>query len=452
MQWLEKRPWIPSLGMQYLLGVDGISLPFLPLTALVNFCVILSSWNSIRHLPRLYYAMLMALEGATMGVFSALDLGLFFLFWELTLPALYFLISLWGMGPQRRHAATQYAVFMLAGGVPLLLGFITLALNHASEIGVPAPEGLEFNYLALLETPIALETQELVFFLLLLGFVVKAPTFPFHVWLPNVAMEGPVGISAVLTGLKLGLYGIIRFTVPLTPQASQLHANWLIGLGMLGAIYGALIALKQTNLRRLLAYSSISHVGVVLLGIASFQPQGIAGAVLQTWNFALVSTALFLLAGFVHRRLGSTDLTVLQGMAVNLPQLSAFFFIFGFATLAIPGTSAFVAELLVILGAFKAKIGLGVGVLLSAVLSAAYILRFYQNALLGKNVKNRTSGDSKLRPQESLTLVILLILVIGLGIFPGPVVELAESNSQLWIKRLEIRQIQMLALHSIQHP
>ena len=276
-QLVEHYAWIPSLNIEFFVGIDGISVLFLPMSALLTLMTIIASWNSVQHLGRFHFALLLALEGVTMGLFSALDMMLFFFFWELTLPPLFFLIGLWGIGPERRNAATKYILFMLFAGVPLLFAIILLAINHATETGVSIPEGLSFSLPVLLKTPLPGNLQEIVFLLLLLGFAVKAPLAPFHTWLPTAAMEGPTHTTALLTGLKLGVYGIIRFTMPLAPSAA-VEYSWVLGiLGAITLIYSALIALQQTNLRRLLAYASVSHVGLVIIGIASLNMQGHSG-------------------------------------------------------------------------------------------------------------------------------------------------------------------------------
>jgi NADH-quinone oxidoreductase subunit M len=418
-------------------GVDGVSVLFLPLTALLTAGVILASWNSVQTLPRLYLALLLALEGITLGIYSALDLGLFFLFWELTLPPIYFLISLWGIGPQRRYAAVKYTLFMLAGGVPLLFGFILLALNHASETGLSPPAGLSFDYLILLETPIPLELQSVIFLLLFFGFAVKAPLFPFHVWLPTAAMEGPAGVSALLMGLKLGLFGIIRFAVPLAPQASQRYFGLMAALGVAGAIYGALIALKQTNLRRMLAFSGISHVGLVLIGIAALNIQGIQGAVFQLLNFGIVAGGAFLIAGFLQHRLGTTELTGLGGVARSMPLLSALFFVLGLASIGVPGTNGFAAEHLIVIGSFKAHTGMGLAALLGTILSAAYFLGFFQKAFLGPITRLTIKEASDLRPRELWVAGIMVLLTLAIGFFPQPLLEASRKPLQAWIARLE---------------
>lgn len=444
-QWLERHVWIDSLNIYYCVGVDGISLLFLPLTALLNFCVMLASWTTVHTLPKLYFTLLLWLEAATMGVFCALDLGLFFLFWELTLPPLYFLLSLWGIGPLRRHAATRYTMTMLAGGVPLLLGFVVLALNHAHEVLLHAPWGLSFDYATLLETPMPMAVQTTVLLLLLLGFAVKAPLFPFHAWLPTAAMEGPIGVAALLTGLKLGLYGIIRFAIPLAPQAAQKYSQWLVGLGILGALYGALIALRQTNLRRMLAFSSISHVGLVLIGIAAFNLQGIQGAVLQLWNFSLFAGGLFLTAGFLYHRQGSTDLTALGGVARTMPLLASVLLVFGLAGMGVPGSNGFVAEHLIVLGAFKSHTGIGIASLAVAVLGAAGFLAFQRSAIFGPPLRRSIREAVDLRAREWLIVGPLSVLTIAGGICPQILLDYSRKPLQAWVARLENGHTQNLA-------
>jgi len=383
-QFVEQIAWIPTLHVTYLVGVDGISVLFLPLTVLLFIGVILASWTSVRTLPRLYYTLLLILESATLGIFCALDTILFFLFWELTLVPTFFLISLWGVGPQRRYAAVKYTLMMLTGGVPLLFGFLLLAFTHAGLAGGGIESGLVFDYPSLLANPLPAELQTAVFLLLLAGFAVKAPVFPLHTWLPTVAMEGPVSIAAIMTGLKLGVFGLLRYTIPLAPDAAR-EFHWLIaGLGVVGLLYGALMALSQTNLRRMLAFSSLSHVGLVLLGIASFNLQGIQGALFQLLNFTVVAGGLFLLAGFLHHRVGSTDIISLGGVAHSMPLLAAFFLLFGLAGMGVPGTNGFPAEFLLILSALDTHTGAGLAALAGVVIGAAYFLGIYRRAFLGE--------------------------------------------------------------------
>lgn len=435
-QLVEQRAWIPSLNMEYLLGIDGISVLFLPMTALLAVLAIAASWTSVQHLQRLHFALLLALEGITIGVFCALDTMLFFLFWELTLPPIFFLIGLWGIGTLRRTAAMKYTLFMLFGGVPLLFAFVLLAINHATEVNGALPQNLSFSLPVLLATPVSEHLQTVVFVLLLLGFAVKAPLIPFHTWLPTATMEGPTQITALLIGLKLGIYGIVRFTLPLAPSAA-VGFNWILGiLGAVTLVYGGLIALQQSNLRRLLAYASISHVGLVIIGIASLTVQGIQGAIFQLFNFSLIASSLMLIAGFIHQRLASTEAVHLGGLAKVMPRLSTFYFLFMLASIGVPGTNGFPSELLLIFGALSAHPGLGLTALAGAVLSAAYMLSYTRRAFWGPITQTAVSQSQDLRPRELALLCIPALLVLWFGFFPNTALSVNQVAAEAWLSRL----------------
>jgi NADH-quinone oxidoreductase subunit M len=432
----ERRAWIAGLNIDYFLGIDGISVAFLPLTALLTLAALLASRNSAQHLPKLYPALLLGLESATVGVFCALDMALFFLFWELTLVPIFFLIALWGIGAHRRAAAMQYVLFMLAGGVPLLFGIVLLALNHAEMTQAAVPAGLSFSLPALLQTPAPTALQYGIFLLLLLGFAVKAPLIPLHTWLPAAAMEGPAALTALLVGLKLGVYGILRFAVPLAPEAAR-HYSWVLGVvGAITVVYGALIALRQSNLRRLLAYSSISHAGLTIVGIATLNLQGLQGAVLQLTNFTLIAASLMFIAGFIQRRLGSTEAVHLGGLAKPLPRLTALFFLFAFAGIGLPGLSSFPAELLLIIGALDAHPGLGISALAGAILGAAYMLGFIRRAFWGPAVHAPVRNAVDLLPRELAALAIPALLVVILGLYPDALLHLQRRAADAWLERI----------------
>ena len=424
-QFVEKSVWMPSLGIQYLLGVDGLSVLFLPFTALLFVGVILASWNAIRTMTRLYFALLLVLECTMMGIFTSLDTILFFLFWELTLLPLFFLISLWGSGANRRYAGVKYSLFMLAGGLPLLIGFVLLALHNSG--------GLSFSYIELLQGSRSKEIQVAVFFLLLVGFGVKIPLFPLHTWLPVVAQEGPATTIALLTGLKVGAYGLLRFGLPLVPEAA-LEFRWvLVGLGMIGVLYGAVAALSQTSLRRMLAFSSLSHVGLVVLGIAAFSPQGIQGAVFQLLNFTLIAGGLFLLTGFLHQRTGSTELLSLGGVAKSMPLLASLFFFLGMAGIGMPATSGFPAEFLLIVSVLEVHTGAGLVVLFVVILGAAAFLNFYRKAFLGEVRHDIIRDAPDLKRRELGVLLLMGILVLVFGFYPQGMLNITETSSQYWV-------------------
>jgi NADH-quinone oxidoreductase subunit M len=447
-QWQEKRPWIASLNLNYHLGVDGISAPLLPFSALIGLLTVAASWNTVQRLHRLYFALLLALQGFTLGVLCALDLGLFFLFWELTLVPIFFLVALWGIGPRRRFAATQYTLLMLAGGTLLLLGFSLAALDHARQAGAPGLAGLSFALPELLETPLPPELQSVVFLLLLFGFAVKAPLFPFHVWLPALAMEGPVALTAILAGVKLGVYGILRLAIPLAPQAAQHHAGLVAALGITGALYGSLLALRQTNWRSMLAYSGVSHVGLTLVGITAFNIQGLQGAALQLINFTVAGGGAFLLVGFIHARLGSTDASRLGGGARHLPLLASFLFVLGLAGMGIPGTAGFPAEHLILLGSFQARTGLGLAALAGIVLSAAGFLLLFRRTLLGPVANPELPLLQDLKPREWLIALAAILPVLGIGLFPQPLLDINRKPLLSWLQHLQPADSPTLARHA----
>lgn len=430
-QLVEKYVWISSLGVSYHLGIDGLAVLFLPATTLLFIGVVLASWNSVHTLPRLYYSLLLLLQAATLGVFCALDTILFFLFWELTLVPIYFLVSLWGIGPNRRHAATKYTLVMLAGGVPLLFGFLVLAFGAMGAGSHPL-----FDLPTLLATPLPSDLQTLVFLLLLIGFGVKVPVFPLHTWLPLIAMEGPAAVAALLTGLKLGAFGLIRFAVPLAPTAAQ-ELQWLlIGLGVVSILFGAAAALAQTNLRRMLGYASLSHVGLVVLGIAMFNLQGIQGAVFQLLNFVIAAGGLFLITSHLHHRTGTTDIANLGGAVQRMPLLASFFLLFGLAGMGIPGTAGFPAEFLILLSTFREHAGAGLAALIGVVLGAAYFLNLYRRAFFGPLLRPEVAQAEDLLPRERWLALMFAVLLIAFGFFPGLVLDLIRPAAEAWLVRL----------------
>jgi NADH-quinone oxidoreductase subunit M len=364
-------------------------------------------------------------------VFCALDTMLFFLFWELTLVPLYFLVSLWGVGPNRRHAATKYTLVMLAGGIALLFGFLVLAFGAAAPGGAPV-----FDLPALLATRLPHGQQVLVFLLLLIGFGVKVPVFPLHTWLPLIAMEGPAAVTAILTGMKLGAFGLLRYAIPLAPDAA-LQFHWLLaGLGVISIVFGAAAALAQTNLRRMLGYASLSHVGLVVLGLATFNLQGIQGAVFQLLNFALAGGGLFLLASHLHHRTGSTDVANLGGAARTMPLLASLFLFFGLAGMGMPGTSGFPAELLLLLAAFESHVGAGLAALAGMVLGAAYFLGLYRRAFFGPVSHPVVASAQDLRPRELWIALLFALLILAAGLRPALVLDLIRPAAAAWLARL----------------
>ena len=433
-QFVERSPWIPSLHIEYLLGVDGLSLLLLPFTTLLFMAVIISSWNAMRFLPNLFFSLLLLFEACLIGIFSALDTALFFLCWELSLLPLFFLVSLWGAGPNRRHAAVKYTLFMMSGGAAILLAFIALA--------VQTPQGGGFDYTLLLQVVHQpnFQYETAIFFLLLFGFALKLPTVPFHAWLPVLAQEGPASVVATVVGLKVGVYGLIRFALPLAPSAAQDYQWLLVGMGMLSVLYGALAALSQTNLRRMLAYSSLSHVGLVVLGVASLTHAGIQGAIFQLLNFSLIASGLFLILAFVHQRLGSTEFLNLGGIASSMPLLASLFFFFGVASIGLPLTSGFPAEFLLIMGIAETHLGAGLLALVAMIITAAYFLSSYRQSFLGAVRHAAVAESVDLKPRELAALWLLGVPILVWGFYPQGLLNRLQTSSTDWLSHILMQQ------------
>lgn len=416
MQLVERGWSVPGLGIGYHLGVDGISVLFLPVTALLTLLVIFYAEYSAATDTRHYVMATLALEAMLIGAFVSLDLVMFWLFFVLELVPSYILITRWGTGSQRRRAANEYIAFMLMGSAAMLAGIVTLALNARRATGT-----LSFDLLDLLRLPVPTDLQNVIFFLLFVGFAVKAPVFPLHTWMPKVLEQGPVvGMSVFLIGIKLGTYGFLRFVIPLLPEASRAWVWVMLGLGAAGMVYGAMIALIQTNLRRLLAFSSLSHMGVVMIGLFSLNFSGFQGGLLQMINLGIVGAGLFFVAGFLHSRVGSPDLSAMGDLVHRVPALTTTFLVIALAGIGLPGTNGFNGEHLVMLGAFKAHWFMALATGLGTFLTAAYSLWYFQRAFLSPPVADAGvdsgAGDSCAHAPQSMPDLKLREWVISMAL------------------------------------
>ncbi|AXS78998.1 NuoM family protein [Dechloromonas sp. HYN0024] len=421
-QLIERASWVSSLNIHYQVGIDGISVLFLPATALLFLASLVAGWNAVEDAPRLHYSLLLLLQSATLGVFCALDTALFFVFWELTLVPLYFLLGRWG-GCSGGGAAARYFLIMLAGGIPLLIAFVMLAASQ------PVPS---FDLLALFGMPLPRPTQTAVFLLCLLGFGVKVPLVPLHTWLPQFALAAPGSLTALLVGVKLGVFGLIRFAVPLAPEAA-IDLHWLLaGLGTVAILYGAVGMLAQSNLRVGLAYASICHVGLAVLGLASFSAQAVQGAVSLLLSFSVASGGAFILLEFLRQRTGSTDIHALGGAARTMPLLASGFLICGLAGVGMPGTSSFPGEFMLIIAALQSHTGAGMAALFGLSIAAGGFLSLYRKAFFGPVTRPGVADASDLRPREWAVLVALIVMIVGIGVYPGPWIEIVRPAAELW--------------------
>ena len=437
MQFVERIGPIPIVGVSYHLGVDGISVLFLPLTALLTVLVIFYAEYATKADTRHYMMATLGLEATLIGALVSLDMILFWLFFVLELVPSYFLITRWGTGSGRRRAAREYVAFMLTGAALMLAGILLLGLNAGRETG-----SVTFDLLALLTVPVPIDLQTAIFFLMFFGFAVKAPIFPFHTWMPKVLEQGPVvGMSVFLVGVKLGTYGLIRFQIPLLPEAA-LEWFWLMAtLGVAGMVYGAVIALIQTNLRRLLAYSSLSHMGAVMLGLFSLNLAGFQGGLLQMINLGVVGAGLFFIAGFLHTRLGPPDVAAMGGLVHSARWLTGAFLVIAIAGVGLPGTGGFNGEHLVMLGAFQVHWIMAAASGLGVFLAASYLLLYFQRAFLGDpatpQVAKTLATIPDLRVRERIIAIVLAGLVFWIGLDTAPILNTIDGSLRALEARVE---------------
>jgi len=435
MQFVEKAEWIGSYNIWYYLGVDGLSISMVLLTALLSFICIFASWGIDKALKG-YFALFLLLDAGMMGVFLSLDFFLFYVFWEVMLLPMYFLIGVWG-GPRREYAAIKFFLYTLFGSILMLLAMLVLYFN----VKDPMTGGHTFNMLHMMDQMNhtgMLNRPEIRYWIyagLFVGFAIKVPIFPFHTWLPDAHVEAPTAISVILAGvlLKMGTYGMLRISFPVLPDAVKFEpfAYGLATLAVINIVYGALCAMAQKDLKKLVAYSSIGHMGVVLLGMSGLTPLGMNGAVLQMFNHGCVTAMLFLLVGVIYDRAHHRDVEGFGGLSNKMPIYTGIITVAFFANLGLPGLSSFISEAFSFLGAFSStNFDLKVYTIISTlgiVLTAGYMLWTLQRMFLGK-LNPKYENLPEINGRELFTLVPLGILVILLGVYPQPVLSLLETS------------------------
>jgi NADH-quinone oxidoreductase subunit M len=419
MQFVESAPWISAFGIRYHLGIDGISLFLILLTTLLTPIVILSSWRDIGKRARAFHGMMLLLETGMLGAFMALDLFLFYIFWELMLIPMYLLIGVWG-GPRRIYAAVKFVLYTIVGSLLMLVGILFLYFQHHAQTGT-----YTFALMELQKTVLAPHAQLWLFAAFGIAFAIKVPLFPFHTWLPDAHVEAPTAGSVILAGvlLKMGTYGFLRLAIPLFPEAAIRFQPLLITLAVIGIIYGALVAMVQEDIKKLVAYSSVSHLGYVMLGLFSFNLEAFSGALYQMLNHGLSTGALFLLVGMLYERRHTRLIADYGGIAGTVPLYTAAFMLVTFSSIGLPGLNGFVGEFLILVGAFGAVRPAAIFACLGVVLGAVYMLWLTQRFLFGpmRHEENRNLKD--LSRREGLLLVPILFLIIYMGIQPKPFLD-----------------------------
>ncbi len=419
MQFVEKAPWIERFNVLYHLGVDGISMWFVPLTAFITVIVVLAGWEVIEDRPHQYYGAFLILSGLMIGVFAALDGMLFYVFFEATLIPMYIIIGIWG-GPRRVYAAFKFFLYTLLGSLLLLIALIFLYYKSGGSFSI-----LDWHKLPLGATP-----QALLFGAFFAAFAVKVPMFPVHTWLPDVHVEAPTGGSAVLAAimLKLGCYGFLRFMLPIVPDASHEFAPLVITLSLIGVIYIGLVAMVQGDMKKLVAYSSIAHMGFVTLGFFIFNELGVVGGLVQMIAHGFVSGAMFLSIGVLYDRVHSREIASYGGVVNTMPKFAAFALLFSMANCGLPGTAGFVGEWMVILGAVQYDFLIGALAATALIFGAAYTLWMYKRVYFGDVTNDDVRGLSDINAREFLILAVLAAAVLWMGIQPKPFTDVMHVS------------------------
>jgi NADH-quinone oxidoreductase subunit M len=432
-QFIEQHSWIASLGVEYFIGIDGLSLFLVLLTTFLTPLCVLISWNDIRSKIKQFYALLLILETGILGVFLAFDVFLFYLFWEAMLIPMYFLIGIWG-GPNRLYAAVKFFLYTIAGSLLMLVAIVFLYNYHEAQTGTAT-----FNILQLYSTNLPLHQQYWLFLAFFVAFAIKVPLFPFHTWLPDAHTEAPTAGSVILAGvlLKMGTYAMLRFAIPLFPAMAKYFAPAIIVLGLIGIIYGALVAMIQPDVKKLVAYSSVSHLGFVMVGMFVFNEQALHGAILQMVNHGLSTGALFLLVGMIYERRHTRMIADFGGIAKQMPIYFFLFLIVLLSSIGLPLLNGFVGEFLILLGAFRAKAWIAIIATTGVIWGAVYMLWMFQRVMFGPLDKEENKQLKDLDRREIAILVPIILAMFWIGIYSNSILRKMDTSIQQSLRPVE---------------
>ncbi|HEY8354919.1 MAG TPA: NADH-quinone oxidoreductase subunit M [Methylophilaceae bacterium] len=417
-QFQERMSWIPAFQIHYHLGVDGISVPLILLTSFMTVIVVIAGWEVIEKRVAQYMASFLIMSGLMIGVFSALDCILYYVFWEAMLIPMFLVIGIWG-GPNRVYATIKFFLYTLLGSLLMLVAFIYLYHQTGS-----------FAVTDFYQLPLTLTVQILIFLAFFMAFAVKIPMWPVHTWLPDAHVEAPTGGSVILAAimLKLGAYSFLRFAMPIAPDAAQTLAGFMITLSLISIVYIAFVALVQKDMKKLIAYSSISHMGFVTLGMFIFNPLGMEGAIVQMISHGFISAAMFLCVGVLYDRVHSREIAAYGGVVNTMPTFAAFAVLFAMANAGLPGTSGFVGEFMVILGSMQVNFWYAFFAALTLIFGAAYTLWMVKRVFYGDVANANVAALKDLSRREFLILGVLAVLVLGFGLYPAPITEVTSAS------------------------
>ena len=436
MQLSERVAWISSVGIFYHLGVDGISLPLVLLTTFLSPIAFLGAWHSITTKVKEFAMFMLLLETSMLGAFLALDLFLFFIFWEAMLIPMYFIIGIWG-GENRLYATVKFILYTMAGSALMLVAILALYVFNQQFSGQ-----LSFDLLEMYRIPLSVGQQKWLFLAFFLSFAIKVPLFPFHTWLPDAHVEAPTPGSVILAGvlLKMGGYGLLRFCLPLFPDAVVAYASPIAILAIIGIIYGALVAMVQPDLKKLVAYSSVSHLGFVVLGIFSRQTAGIEGSVLQMVNHGLSTGGLFLLVGMIYERRHTRLISEYGGLWRQMPIFAVFFLVMMFSSIGLPGLNGFVGEFLILLGTFEYNRCFAIFAASGIILGAVYMLWMYQRVMYGEITHEENRHLSDLSYREIALLVPVVLMIVWIGVYPNTFLRPMDASTAHLLEQMQVKK------------